>query len=121
MAGWPAWKQITQSIPYLYNPYAVNFAWGNREVAFSLVCEYEFADESDCFLFNCTLPQVCPAYGALLMGIVGGGGGTVFYPNATIARVVPIIGAAEGQVVTTRIRYDIEAGAPSISKANNEG
>lgn len=110
MTGWPGVDQVIQSIPYLGGNYQRNLPQYNRSITYSLICEYEFASESACFLFVCQLPLLCPLAGLLEMGIVNGA--KVSYPNALIERIVPVIGTDEGQVVSTRLRYDIVAGAP---------
>ncbi len=112
VAGWPGVEQIVQNIQYLDQAFNANLPWGNRAISFSLVCEYEFDDEDACFLFVCRLPQILPMSGLLEMGTLEGGG--VRYPFACIRNVSPVIGATEGQVVSTRLRYDIDAGRPVI-------
>lgn len=110
VAGWPGVDQVTYNPLYLDQPYAANFAWGNRQITFSLTCEYEFASEEQCYLFVIQLPQNLPMGGLLEMGVKGKA--SVRYAAAVIQRVVPVIGANEGQVVATRLRYDIAAGKP---------
>lgn len=118
IAGWPGFEVQVQKLPYIGAPYMDQLPRGLRDITFSLVCEYEFASESDCFLFVINLPQICPIYGGLQMGVTGaGGGGTVFYPSATISRVTPVMGQSDPQVVSTRIQYDINAGHPAASGA----
>lgn len=112
VAGWPGLEQLTQAINYLNNPYQTNLSWGNRDIRFTLVCEYEFASESDCFVFVTTLPLRCPLTGFLEMGVIGTDGASVVYPNAHIKRVLPTVGQSDPQVVSMRLQYDIEAGAP---------
>jgi hypothetical protein len=115
VGGWPGWNQLTEDITYLDSAFCRNFAWGNRNTIFSLVCEYEFADESACFLFVCRLPLLCPGAGLLEMGVTGTGGGSVSYPYAVIQSVTPVIGQNDGQVVSTRLRFNIAAGAPALA------
>ena len=110
MTGWPGLEQLDQSIAYLGKQFQTNLAWGNKNVSFQLLAEYEFVDESECFLFTCRLPLDCPTEGALEMGVVDGG--RVLFPKAVIRSVKPVVGASDPTVVSMRLLYDINAGAP---------
>lgn len=114
VAGWPGFEQLTQSIPYLEAPFQSHLAWGNRTITFALLIEHEFADESENFLFTCTLAQNVRLFGQLEMGVRGSGGGKVVYPNAMIRSVVPAINAEYPQVTSMRLLYNIIAGAAVV-------
>jgi hypothetical protein len=110
VSGWPGVKQIDQSLAYLDKPFQTNIPWANREVTFQLLTELEFNDEDECFLFTCRLSLDCPMAGGLEMGVVDGG--LVFFPNAVIRSVTPVSGASDPTVVSMRLLYDVNAGAP---------
>ena len=110
MSGWPGLEQLDQSIAYLDKSFQTNLAWLNKNVSFQILAEYEFDNEDECFLFTCRLSLDCPMEGALEMGVVNGG--RVFFPKAVIRSVRPASGASDPTVVSMRLLYDINAGAP---------
>lgn len=110
VAGWPAVRQIVQNIAYLNKAYRDNIPKYNRDIRFSLICEYEFGNENDCFSFICLLPEQCPLFGTLQMGIVGGA--QVTYTTAMIEAITPAQGQSDQSVVSTRLQYDIVVGSP---------
>ena len=112
VSGWPGFEQIVQKAAYLDGTYQTNLAKENRDVTFELLAEYEFPSEDDCFSFTCLFHLYCPLEGLLEMGVVGGTG--VSFPYATISSVRPAVSQNDGQVVSMRLLYQINAGPPAF-------
>ena len=103
-------QQATDSIAYLFGNFTRNLSLGNREVAFSLYVDMEFADQNACFLFLTRLPLDCPPTGLLEIGVVNGA--AISYPNAVVQAAKFVSTGSDPTVVSAKVRYDILAGAP---------
>lgn len=116
VAGWPGAEQRVQELPYLNGGFQQNLPQANKSTRFSLLVEYEFNTEAECFMFTCHFSRTITWSGMLEMGVRGPGGGKVVFLGSVVERVTPAVGVSDPQVIAMRLRWDILAGMPTNPK-----
>lgn len=106
--GGPSLQQHLGSTAYLGGTFELNEQLGNRQVRFSMTVNYEFADESELFLFWTRLPLTMPGEGTLEFGTYGTGGAKTLYTNCVLESVRPV----DVTVVSIKLLFVFRAGRP---------